>query len=94
MTYNITGNYTHYADFTSAMNVISGGWIGVGILISIFFIALYSSRGYESWRSFCGVSFLTAISATYLLWLGWISSAWWVGASLIFLFSFLAMLRD
>lgn len=71
MTYNLTNiSRWDYVDFLTGVNSESNGWLGMMILLSVFFIVLLVLKNYESKRAFASASFVVTVLSVFLVWIG------------------------
>jgi len=75
-------NMTGIMDFIDYTNSMTGGFLGAGFLIIIFFVSFLSTKSYSYERAFAFASFLSMISAILLRFLNLIND-WILALSVI-----------
>lgn len=73
MTYNLSNlSRWDFIEFGINVNSQAHGWMGIMLLISIFFIIMLVLKNYESKRAFAAASFITTIVSIFLVWIGFV----------------------
>ncbi len=73
--YSYPNNITGFMDFLNYTNNMTSGFLGIGILIIVFFVSFLSTKSYTYERAFAFASFLTMISALLLRFIGFIDNS-------------------
>jgi hypothetical protein len=80
---------TSYVEFMRWGNTTVEGWLGIGILISVFIITYYAGKQFENKRALLGAMLISVITATFLLYLELLVTAWWIGTVISFFLTWL-----
>ncbi|MBA7494362.1 hypothetical protein ES702_04937 [subsurface metagenome] len=66
--YNLTNvtNSSNVWELTDSVNAMSGGWLGIGILITLTIIIFISMKDYPMKEAFAATMFISTIAALLL----------------------------
>lgn len=64
--YDMPTNVTRFSDLFTYANTVTGGFLGVIILIMCFCIAFFAMKNYDTGKAFASACFITTVIAVLL----------------------------